>query len=140
MRTFPSGSTRDEDKEKIDPEGFLSPIVIQRYCEYMQKHRVQADCNLRESDNWQRGMEKSVYMKSLWRHFLDLHALHRGFVVYKEKTPGGEKTHILFSKLKSVPKNWKQIFKEDALGGLTFNTSGYWFEYLKNEKQKEEKK
>lgn len=112
MRTFPSGSTRDEDKEKIDPEGFLSPIVIQRYCEYMRKHRIQADGKLRESDNWQKGMEKSVYMKSLWRHFLDLWLEHRG-----EKSRDG---------------------LEDAICGILFNAMGYLYEELKNEKMVKE--
>lgn len=113
MRTFRTGATRDDDKTKIDPEGFLSPLVIKAFCNYMHKHRVQADGSLRESDNWQKGMDQSVYMKSLWRHFLDLWLEHR-----KYKSRDG---------------------KEEALAGLLFNVMGYWFEELRNENNKNNK-
>lgn len=108
MRKFKTGATRDEDKEKIDPEGFLSPVVLKAFCEYMHGHRKQADGKLRESDNWQKGIPKDVYMKSLWRHFLDLWLEHRG-----EKSREGV---------------------EDALCGILFNAMGYFHEYLKDKK------
>ena len=57
MRTFDSGATRDDDKEKIDPEGFLSVPALEAYFAYMHKHRKQADGSLRASDNWQKGMD-----------------------------------------------------------------------------------
>lgn len=82
MRTFNSGATRDTTDGKIDPEGFMSPIVIQRFCEYMDKNRVQADGKVRESDNWQKlfgEYHKDVCLKSAWRHFLDIWLHHRGF-------------------------------------------------------------
>lgn len=78
MRTFDSGATRDDDEGKPDYEGFLSPLVIARYGEYMMKHQVQADGNLRSSDNWQKGIPKDAYVKSGWRHFLDWWSVHRG--------------------------------------------------------------
>jgi hypothetical protein len=82
VREFSSGATRNTEIGKIDPEGFLSPIVIEKFCDYMNKHRYQADGKLRDSDNWQKhfGEEHySVCIKSLWRHFLDLWKEHRGF-------------------------------------------------------------
>lgn len=79
MRTFDTGATRDSDTDKLDPEGFLSPVVIERFCEYMHKHRFQADGQMRDSDNWQKGIPRDAYMKSLWRHVLDLWLEHRGF-------------------------------------------------------------
>ena len=78
MRRFDTGATRDSDDGKLDYEGFLSALVLRRYAEYMHAHRVQADGELRDSDNWQGGMPKSVYMKSMWRHFYDVWAIHRG--------------------------------------------------------------
>lgn len=63
MRHFPTGATRNLDDDKIDFEGFLSPLVIERYGQYMHRHRVQADGILRDSDNWQRGIPLSAYMK-----------------------------------------------------------------------------
>lgn len=78
MRQFTTGATRDTDKDKLDFEGFLSPAVLQRYAEFMHKNRVQADGNLRGSDNWQKGIPKDAYMKSLTRHFMDVWLSHRG--------------------------------------------------------------
>lgn len=69
MRVFESGATRDNDTEKIDFEGFLSPLALEAFAQYMHKNRIQADGSMRDSDNWQKGMPKSVYVKSMWRHF-----------------------------------------------------------------------
>ena len=105
MRKFESGATRDNDDTKPDYEGFLSPIVLQRYAQYMNKHRKQADGKLRDSDNWQKGMDFDVYMKSAWRHFFDWWMFHRGFE--------GRET------------------MEEALCGLLFNVMGYMHELEK---------
>ncbi len=77
MRKFESGATRDDCEDKIDFEGHLSPLVLQAYGEYMHLHRKQADGELRDSDNWQKGMDLDVYMKSGWRHFFDWWWCHR---------------------------------------------------------------
>ena len=78
MRSFDSGATRSSEEGKYDYEGFLSPRVLERYAQYMNENRVQADGNLRASDNWQKGMGLNVFMRSLWRHFMSLWKLHRG--------------------------------------------------------------
>jgi len=78
MRTFESGATRDSDEEKLDYEGFISPLVLKRYAEYMHKNRIQADGKLRASDNWQKGIPVDQYMKSKLRHFMDTWLIHRG--------------------------------------------------------------
>lgn len=77
MRVFDTGATRDTEEGKYDYEGFLSPLVLERYAEYMHKHRVQKDGSLRASDNWQMGFPKNVYMKSMWRHFMAVWKGHR---------------------------------------------------------------
>lgn len=105
VRTFASGATRDADTDKIDFEGFLSPLVLQRFGEYMHHHRKQADGQLRSSDNWQKGMSREVYMKSLIRHLHDLWLEHDGFT--------------------------SREGIEDALCGILFNTQGYLFEVLR---------
>lgn len=82
MREFSTGATRDDDIQKIDPEGFLSPIVLERYCQYLHKHRIQADGKLRASDNWQKTFGDnhfSVCLKSAFRHFMDVWLYHRGY-------------------------------------------------------------
>src|SRR5262245_3364407 len=81
LRTFDTGATRSPDSTRDDPEGFLSPLVLDRFCAYMTRHRVQADGTVRDSDNWQKGMPLSSYMKGLWRHFLHAWTRHRGYPV-----------------------------------------------------------
>lgn len=77
MREFDTGATRDDDDSKLDYEGFLSPIALQRYAQYMHKHRTQANGELRASDNWQKGIPTEEYRKSLVRHILDFWILER---------------------------------------------------------------
>ena len=72
IRQFKSGATRDTDDGKLDWEGFISPIAMRRFAEYMHRHRVQADGSLRDSDNWQAGFPRRQTMKSLVRHAWDL--------------------------------------------------------------------
>jgi len=81
IRRFDTGATRDTDEGKLDFEGFLSPLVLERYAQYMNKHRKQSDGKLRDSDNWQKGIPLKAYIKSLWRHFFDLWKIHRGAIV-----------------------------------------------------------
>ena len=109
MRTFESGATRDNDETKLDYEGFLSPLVLERYAQYMHKHRKQADGNLRASDNWQKGIPMSAYIKSMWRHFMDVWRQWRGLK--------GEDTF------------------EESLCALIFNASGMLHEQLKMSKK-----
>lgn len=82
MRSFGTGATRNTDEGKYDYEGFISPLVLERYGEYMNKHRKQADGKLRDSDNWQKLFGEKhldVCMKSAWRHFFDWWKQHRGY-------------------------------------------------------------
>jgi hypothetical protein len=106
MRTFSTGATRDTEQGKLDYEGFLSPIVLERYAQYLHKHRVQSDGNLRDSDNWQKGISKDTYMKSAWRHFMDWWGEHRGI-------------------------HTSEAGIEDAMMGLLFNVMGYAYEHLR---------
>ncbi len=72
MREFETGAKRDTDNGKLDYEGFYSPLVMERFAEYMHKHRQCADGSLRDSDNWQKGIPISVYFKSFIRHTMEL--------------------------------------------------------------------
>jgi|SRR3989304_7319858 len=105
VRKFETGATRDTDAGKLDYEGFISPIVLKRYGEYMSKHRVQSDGTLRDSDNWQKGIPKDQYMKSLLRHTEDMWLEHRGFEGREEL--------------------------EESVCAILFNTMGYLHETLK---------
>lgn len=105
IRTFATGATRTSEEGKNDYEGFLSPLVIERFGDYMTKHRKQADGALRPSDNWQKGIPLDSYAKSMWRHFLEFWKAHRGYEVREDI--------------------------EDSLCALLFNVSGYLHERKK---------
>ena len=106
MRTFITGATRDEEENKLDYEGFLSPLALERYAEYMHKHRVQPDGQLRDADNWQKGMPLNAYMKSGWRHFVAWWKSHRLILTGEEI--------------------------EESICALIFNAFGYLHELLKD--------
>lgn len=78
VRAFQGKAYRDTDIGKLDYEGFLSPVVLERFAQYMDKHRNMA-VGRRDSDNWQDGMPRDQYIKSLWRHFMHLWKRHRGY-------------------------------------------------------------
>jgi hypothetical protein len=77
MRAFGTGATRDQDTTKLDFEGFLSPLVLERYAEYMHSKRYLPDGSMRDSDNWQLGIPVQVYIKSLFRHFFAVWKAYR---------------------------------------------------------------
>ena len=108
-RTFDGGATRNSEEDKLDYEGFLSDLVIERYAQYLHSHRALEDGTLRDSDNWQRGMPLSVYMKSAWRHLVAWWSFHR--MQFRGRYP-----------------NHKLL--EDAICGVIFNASGYLHELL----------
>lgn len=114
VREFGTGATRDLDANKLDFEGFLSPLVLERYAEHMHKARRMPDGSMRESDNWQLGIGRGVYMKSMWRHFFGVWKLHRGLPV----------TEVV--KGETVVKDL-----ETELCALIFNASGMLHEVLK---------
>ena len=103
MRKFPTGATRNRADDKLDYEGFLCPLVLERYAQYMHEHRKQADGDLRDSDNWQKGIPRAEYVKSGWRHFFDWWKAHR-----QHRDP------------------------EEAICALLFNAMGYLHEHLKD--------
>lgn len=115
IRKFETGATRDTSKDKLDFEGFISPLVLRRYAQYLHKHRIQSDGTMRDSDNWQKGMSLGVYIKSKIRHGNATHLIHDGFKAHDEK--GNE------------------VDLEESLCAELFNTMGYLFEVLK-EKEK----
>jgi hypothetical protein len=117
VREFGTGATRDLDADKLDFEGFISPLVLERYAKHMHKARRMPDGSMRESDNWQLGIPVPVYMKSLWRHFFAVWKLYRGLPV-TEMVNGVEVVKDL----------------ETELSALLFNANGMLHEILKAKK------
>lgn len=103
--TFSSGATRDTSVGKLDYEGFYSPLVMERFAQYMDKNRLQSNGTYRDSDNWQAGFARLSYMKSLLRHVMDVWHAHRD--------TGHERADI-----------------EEALCAVIFNAQGYLLELL----------
>lgn len=102
MRQFKTGATRNDDSAELDYEGFFHPYVVETFARYMHENRTQADGKIRDSDNWQKGIDLDSYMKSGHRHFMDWWKEHRG----EESREGMEK----------------------ALCGLMFNVMGYLYQ------------
>lgn len=107
IRTFETGASRDTEEGKLDYEGFLSPQVLWRFAEYMNKNRRMRDGSLRDSDNWQKGIPKNVYMKSLWRHHMAAWTTHR-----------------------AEPLDTDEM--EESLCGILFNAMGYLHELIQD--------
>lgn len=113
-RTFNTGATRNNDENRIDPEGFFSPEVLEEFCAYMHKCRFRPSGEIRNSDNWQLGIPQSAYAKSLWRHHLAFMKQHRKQGNHKE-APSPYRNNVLI---------------EQCCAGM-FNYMGYMFEELK---------
>jgi hypothetical protein len=116
-RTFGTGATRDLDANKLDFEGFLSPLALERFAQHMHAARKMPDGTMRASDNWQLGIPLDVYMKSLWRHFFGVWKLHRGLTV----------TEVVKGEV--IEKDL-----ETELCAVIFNASGMLHEILKAKK------
>jgi hypothetical protein len=111
-RKFDTGATRDQAFDKPDYEGYLSPLTIERFGQYMLKHQIQSDGTKRDSDNWQKGIPLAQYMKSLLRHAIDLWKAHRGYPVMPKRS--------------NDPQDI-----EELLCAIIFNASGYLHETVK---------
>ena len=112
VRQFDTGATRDDLAQKADYEGYLSPVVIERYGRYMLAHQICADGSPRASDHWQLGIPRDEYIKSAWRHLQMWWTMHRSGKVSPLTEHGA-------------------VILEDALCALLFNTIGYLHETLK---------
>ena len=105
MRQFDTGATRDDLISKPDYEGYLSPLVIERFGRYMLAHQQTPD-GPRASDNWQLGIPKDEYIKSLIRHVITLWRSHRGYPT--------------------------RILPQESLCAILFNANGMLHEYEKD--------
>lgn len=79
MLGFASGATRNRKENELQYEGFVSPLALQMFAEYMHEHRHTADGSVRDSDNWQKGIPDESYRDSLLRHVMDLWLIYRGW-------------------------------------------------------------
>lgn len=115
MRDFETGATRNDGDHKFDYEGFICPQSDHEFAKYMHSHRKQADGQMRDADNWQKGIPKEVYIKSLTRHMKDLNRLWDGWTVFD-------------------PDDNHEVDMLELLQAIRFNQQGLTHEILKDTK------
>ena len=113
IRTFDTGATRDTDQGKLDYTRALSPIVLERYVQYLNKHRKQPDGSMRDFDNWKKGLPFRESFSSLGRHLIDVWKMIEGF---------------------SAEDNHGPCNIDDTLCAIIFNASTMLHERLKENK------
>jgi hypothetical protein len=136
IRQFESGATRDTASGKIEYHGFRHPLLEHSFGEYMNKHRIQSNGELRDSNNWWKGWDKEISLQSLCRHLADLEAIHAGYDVYKLKVDGVEKTEYVNKGF--MPNGFGKhefVSLDDCINAIKFNCNAYLLEHMKNEKQ-----
>lgn len=79
IRQYPTGATRDSGQDKPVHWRFGSALVEKRFGEYMHTKRVQSNGELRDGDNWKKGIPIQDYFDSLSRHVNDLRLHMEGF-------------------------------------------------------------
>jgi hypothetical protein len=104
LRKFDTGAIRNNDTNKLDYSGFLSPKVLERFARYMHFHRKLPDGSLRSSRNWQSGIPLDSYKESLIRHTVDF------WKAYEDK-------------------KWEEA--DNLACAIMFNVQGYLHERLK---------
>ena len=112
IRTFETGATRDTAQGKLDYVKALSPIVLRRYVQYLDKHRLQPDGSHRDFDNWKKGIPQETYRSSQGRHFFDDWLLSEGY---------------------EAEDNHGPVELEDAICAQLFNLMGRLHEILKEQ-------
>lgn len=111
IRQFGTGATRDTVEGKLNYIKALCPLVLEQYVQYLSKHRLQSDGNLRDWDNWKKGIPKDTYLESLFRHVHAVWMLNEGHPVQDSRG---------------------NVDIKDALCGVIFNAMGMLHEILKD--------
>lgn len=82
LRKFGSGAIRDTNIGKLEYSGFLDPLVLKEFANYMNKHRNLPDGSIRGSSNW-KGLfgenHESICFDSLLRHIMDAWFIVEGY-------------------------------------------------------------
>ncbi len=113
MQKFETGATRTGDAGKLNYVRALSPIVLERYVQYLNSHRKQADGTMREFDNWKKGIPTDRYLEGLGRHFISAWMLAQGYSAEDERGP---------------------VTLEDTLCAIIFGASGWLHEIIKDKR------
>ena len=111
IRTFDTGATRDTAQGKLDYVKALSPIVLRRYVQYLDKHRLQPDGSYRDFDNWKKGIPQETYRSSQGRHFFDDWLLSEGYATEDNHGPVTDIEDVLCAELFNIQGRLREILK-----------------------------
>ena len=130
IRKFESGASRNSNSGKFEYYKFINPINEFSFAKYMHSKRYLDNGELRDSDDWQKGIPQDSLLDSLTRHIKELELLHMGYIVAHYKDKGGEHTLVFKSeeelKEATLPKEPISILKvEDVLNAIRFNSEAY---------------
>lgn len=118
IRTFETGATRDVTRGKLDYVKALSPIVLRRYVQYLDKHRLQSDGSYRDFNNWKKGIPQETYRSSNGRHFIDDWLLSEGYATEDNHGPITDIEDVIcakiFNDMGRLHEILKARFKEEA--------------------------
>jgi hypothetical protein len=110
LRTFKTGATRSPLGDKLEYKGYLNPMVLKRYAEYMKKHQTQSDRGQRAADNWQKGIDLASLYDSKIRHDMDIWLYSEGY--YREMTEVIEES--LCASIFNTMAILKQVLEQNA--------------------------
>lgn len=113
MTAMESGATRSSSEGKPDYRGYISPLALRMFGEYMLRHQTQADGKQRSSDNWKKGMPLERYIESLMRHNVAFHEVWDRYVA------GGLQPGDV-------------AVLEEEMAAMYFNVQGWMHEWVKN--------
>lgn len=123
MVAFGTGATRSDATAKPDFSGYISPLAMILFGEYMLRHQVQADGELRAANNWKRGMPIERYVSSLSRHIRDF-------------SEAWDK--LALDQVAGAEMEMTMVALEEAWGGVQFNVQGFGHEWVKMRDAKSE--
>lgn len=79
MRKFATGAFRDQDAQKLNYLGSLSPLALEGFVDFMRRHNIVDGKLKRDEGNWKKGFPKQSYMESKFRHFMETWKIHESY-------------------------------------------------------------